>query len=48
MRGNTFTSGGSSEWSSEPSHGADEQDAMRHRLTKLPLPPLYRQNPRVG
>jgi hypothetical protein len=37
----TFTSGGSLELSSEPSHGAEEHDAMRHKFTKLSLPPLW-------
>lgn len=26
--------------SSDPNHGADEHDAMRHRFTTLSLPPL--------
>ena len=28
--------------SSDPSHGADEQEAMRHRLTRWSVPPLRR------
>jgi len=42
---NTFTSGGSwsLELSSDPSQGADEQDAIRHRLTRLSLPPLTKR-----
>ena len=40
----TLTSGGSCslELSSDPSQGADEHDAMRHRLTTLSLPPLVK------
>ena len=38
----TLTSGGSFELSSAPSQGADEQLAMRHKFTKLSLPPLMK------